>query len=175
MPRDRATQDELYEEAAAEFGSAFERLARSYEFDPDKQRDLLQDIHFAVWRSLAAFAGACSLRTWVYRVAHNVGASHIVSQRRYRTHTLVGLDEIEATMVDASAKTRIDRQEALGRLYELVHRLRPADRQIVLLYLDGADAAMIAEIMGISAGNAATRIHRIKRILATQYQTGRMP
>jgi len=175
MPSDRKTQDELYEDAAAEFGAAFERLARSYEFDPDKQRDLLQDIHFAVWRSLGAFAGACSLRTWVYRVAHNVGASHIVGQRRHRSHTLVGLEEIEATMADAGAETSVDRQAALGRLYDLVHRLRAADRQIVLLYLEGADAAMIADVMGISAGNAATRIHRIKNVLAAQYQTGRMP
>jgi RNA polymerase sigma-70 factor (ECF subfamily) len=64
-------QDDLYEQVTTQFGAALDRLARSYEADPDKRRDLLQEIHFAVWRSLATFGGQCSLRTWVYRVAHN--------------------------------------------------------------------------------------------------------
>ena len=29
-----------------------------------------------LWVSLGSFDGRCSLRTWVYRIAHNVGASH---------------------------------------------------------------------------------------------------
>jgi hypothetical protein len=33
-------QDELYREAAAVFGAALERLARAYESDPEKGRDL---------------------------------------------------------------------------------------------------------------------------------------
>ena len=40
--------DELYEEAAATYGAALDRLARAYEADPDKRRDLLQEIHLAL-------------------------------------------------------------------------------------------------------------------------------
>jgi RNA polymerase sigma-70 factor (ECF subfamily) len=172
MQRVRATQDELYEEATAEYAGALGRLARSYEIDRDKQRDLLQEIHLALWRSLSGFEGTCSLRTWVYRVAHNVAASHIVRQRRYRSRALVGLEEVEATLVDVNAEAGVGREEALGRLYALIHRLKPPDRQIILLYLEGSDAASIAEITGLSAGAVATRVHRIKRILAERYQTG---
>jgi RNA polymerase sigma-70 factor, ECF subfamily len=64
---------ERYEEASAAYGAALERLARAYEADPDRRRDLLQEIHIALWRSLEGFDGRCSLRTWVYRVAHNTG------------------------------------------------------------------------------------------------------
>jgi DNA-directed RNA polymerase specialized sigma24 family protein len=46
-----ASQDALYEEAAGEYGAALERLAGSYEADRDKRRDLLQDIHLAIWRT----------------------------------------------------------------------------------------------------------------------------
>ncbi len=42
------SQNELYEQATAEYGSALGRLARSYENDRDKQPDLLQEIHFAL-------------------------------------------------------------------------------------------------------------------------------
>jgi hypothetical protein len=44
MDARRLTQDELYACAAADFGPALGRLARAYERDADRQRDLLQDI-----------------------------------------------------------------------------------------------------------------------------------
>jgi RNA polymerase sigma-70 factor (ECF subfamily) len=43
--------------------------------NPEDRRDLLQEIHLALWRSFATFDDRCSLRTWVYRVAHNVATS----------------------------------------------------------------------------------------------------
>jgi len=42
LPQRMAKQDELYQEAIDAFGPALERLARGYEADPDKRRDLLQ-------------------------------------------------------------------------------------------------------------------------------------
>jgi RNA polymerase sigma-70 factor (ECF subfamily) len=68
---DKSRQDELYEQAAAAYGAALERLARAYEAEPESRRDLMQDIHVALWRSFELFDSRCSIRTWVYRVAHN--------------------------------------------------------------------------------------------------------
>jgi RNA polymerase sigma-70 factor, ECF subfamily len=39
-------------------------------------------------------------------------------------------------------------------------------------YLEGMDAASIGEITGLSAGNVATKIHRIKNILSQQFHEG---
>ena len=49
---DTGTPDALYERIAADYGVALERLARGYERDPERRRDLLQEVHIAVWRSL---------------------------------------------------------------------------------------------------------------------------
>src|ERR1044072_5756137 len=95
MVRDRSARDDLYEEAAASCGRALERLARAYEPDPDKRRDLLQEIHVALWRSLEHFEGRCSLRTWVFRIAHNT-ATTVVVRRNVRAPALVSLDEVDA-------------------------------------------------------------------------------
>ncbi len=73
-----AGQDALYERISAEFAAPLARLARAHEADPSLQQDLLQEIHIALWRSLPAFGGRCSLRTWVYRVAHNAAATHVL-------------------------------------------------------------------------------------------------
>ena len=172
MAAPATSQDDLYREAVASYGAALERLARAYEFDPEARRDLLQDIHIALWRSFAGFNGLCSLRTWVYRVAHNVATSHVNRQRRLRSRTLVSLEEIEQ-MPDARAGESAARQRAaLGRLLALIEELKLPDRQVMLAYLEGLDAAAIGEITGLSAANVATKIHRIKRLLARRFEEG---
>jgi RNA polymerase sigma-70 factor (ECF subfamily) len=55
MPAQPPTQKDLYREAADAYGAALERLARAYEADAEIRRDLLQDIHIALWRSFAGF------------------------------------------------------------------------------------------------------------------------
>lgn len=163
-------QDELFEEVIETFGAALDRLARSYEAHPDKRRDLLQEIHFATWRSLAGFARQCSLRTWVYRVAHNVAASHVLKHRRANARQLVSLDDVAEISDDTHSS--IDRRMILERLDDLIQQLHALDRQVILLYLEGLDAASIGEITGISPANVATRIHRIKKILAKHFSGG---
>jgi RNA polymerase sigma-70 factor (ECF subfamily) len=78
------SQKSLYEQVTATYGPALDRLARAYELDSDVRRDLLQDIHLQLWRSFSYFDQRCSLRTWVYRVAHNVATKHVMRQRRLR-------------------------------------------------------------------------------------------
>jgi RNA polymerase sigma-70 factor, ECF subfamily len=166
------SQDVLYEEAAGTFGAALERLAGSYEADGEKRRDLLQDIHLAIWRSFERFAGNCSLRTWVYRVAHNVAASHVMRHQRASKRPFVSLDEIDDLPVTSDSDDVLDRRRSLTTLIELIRQLKPIERQVILLYLEGTDAAAIAEITGISASNVATKIHRIKKILAGRFGRG---
>ena len=158
-------QDALYQEAAATYGTALDRLARAYEADPDKRRDLSQEIHLALWRSFAGWKGQCSLRTWVYRVAHNVAASHVIQQ------VLMSIEELEH-LPDDSVNRSADIRHALDRLFGLVESIKPLDRQVILSYLEGMDAASIGEIVGLSPGNVATKIHRIKNILARWFQEG---
>jgi RNA polymerase sigma-70 factor (ECF subfamily) len=155
----------LYAEASSEHGAFIRRLARGYEADPDKQRDLLQEIHLELWLSLAKFDGRCSLRTWMYRIAHNVGASHVDRSRRLSSR-LVDLETLDVEISQAG-----DGWSA-AILLDLVRRLKPFDRQIILLYLEGETAAAIAEVTGVSAANVATKIHRIKKALREKYVPG---
>ncbi len=41
----RLNQDGLYNDAVKSYGPVLDRLARGYEADPEKRRDLLQEIH----------------------------------------------------------------------------------------------------------------------------------
>lgn len=168
MARPVEGPEQLYSEAAQAYGGALERLARAYERDADMRRDLLQEIHVALWRSFARFDGRCSIRTWVYRVAHNVATSHVI-RARARPAILIGTDDLESIAETIDEEHRFDRRRTLDRLYDLIRRLRPIDRQIMLLYLEEVDAASVAEITGLTAGNVATRIHRLKKGLTRRF------
>ena len=173
MAKERPEQDRLFAEAISSHGDALGRLVRGYESDPELRKDLLQEIHMALWRSLASFNGRCSLRTWVYRVAHNTAISRVVRPRT-AAPTLVAIDAEDlnglAEVVDR--ERGVDRRRALDRLYALIQRLRPLDRQVMLLYLEDEDAASIAEITGLSVANVSTKIYRIKQILVRQFHEG---
>jgi RNA polymerase sigma-70 factor, ECF subfamily len=169
---DASQQDQRYAAAAVEFGAAIERLARAYEAEADTRTDLLQDIHVALWRSFAAFDGRCSVRTWVYRVAHNTAASHVQKRRRSRAERGATLDSIEALPDSDDPETAVGERRALSRLMDLVYALGPPDRQVLLLYLEDLDAAAIGEITGLSPGAVATKIHRLKAVLARRFAEG---
>lgn len=165
--------DERYRRAVAEFGPAIARLAMGYEADPARREDLVQDMHVRLWQSLKLFDGRCSLRSWVYRVAHNVAADHVARERRWRG--MVDLTAPEAAVIPAQAgnpEAEAAERLTLETLLGLVRRLRPIDRQVMLLYLEDESAATIAEVTGLSAGAVATRIHRIKTLLADQLNPG---
>ena len=154
-----------------QFGSALERLASAYEADPEKRRDLSQDIHLQLWRSFQRYDGRCSLRTWVYRIAHHVAASHVIRERRIFS-SLVTLEELETLPDKAEGPEAANRRVNLDRLSALIQRLKPLDRQVIVCYLEDMDAASIGEITGLSPGNVAIRIHRIKAVLAKRFQEG---
>ncbi|MFZ5446668.1 MAG: RNA polymerase sigma factor [Myxococcota bacterium] len=156
-------RDGLYREAAEQFGAALGRLAGGYEADPERRRDLVQDIHAALWRSLETFDRRCSLRTWAFRVAHNVATSHLIRHAGVR---FVELDEVHA---DADVEAAVDRQLALERLRALIHQLPPLERQVILLWLEGLDAVAISDVTGLSPSNVATRVHRIKAALTRTF------
>jgi RNA polymerase sigma-70 factor (ECF subfamily) len=157
-------QNELYTRAVAAFGRVLDRLAAGYEADPDRRRDLRQEIHVQLWRSFVAFDGRCSLKTWTLRVAHNTAASYVMRERRTNAN-LIGLEEIERTLESIDQPKDIDRERALEEVQALILKLRLLDRQIIISYLEGMDAASIADVTGLTAPNIAMKIHRIKKML----------
>lgn len=164
----RTSADDLYDTAIEQWGPSLERLASAYEFDIEKRRDLRQDIYFQLWRSFHNYDGRCSLRTWTYRVAHHVAASHVLRERRILL-TLVSLEEFEALPDKDQGQLAIERHVNLTRLSMLIWQLKPLDRQVIVCWLEGMDAESIGEITGLSAGNIAVRINRVKKILASRF------
>jgi RNA polymerase sigma-70 factor (ECF subfamily) len=161
-------QDEAYRDAVDRHGPDIARFVAGYERDLSRRQELLQEVHVALWRSFAGFRGQCSLRTWVYRVAHHIGATHVQRSLRSPERQCLSLEEIESLPGADSGIESVERRLDIARVYALIHRLAPPDREVMLLYLEDLDAASIGEVTGLSARNVATKVHRIKRVLAAQ-------
>jgi RNA polymerase sigma-70 factor (ECF subfamily) len=164
-------QDDLFQ-AIAQYGAALDRLAVPTK--PIRKNGVICP------RKSNSQSGAVSSvsklvahRTWIYRVAHNTASNYIVRQRRANISKLVTLAEVEAAPDPINHQRHVEQHIALDRLLQLIHRLRPMDRQVMLLYLEDMDAESIGEITGISAGNVRVLIHRVKIILARQFHEGR--
>ena len=165
-------QDERYLRVVQKVGPALKRLTQAFEADADLQRDLLQDIHFAIWRSFGNFDGRCSEATWVFRVAHNVAASHVLRRSRSRLAGMATLEELanHADEGQPDPEAAAGERQAQDRLARLVHALDPPDRQVVVLYLEGLDPTTIGEVCGLSPGAVSVKVHRLKAVLARRFQ-----
>ena len=152
-----------YEDLLQRYYAALRRLAWSYARDAFE--DLFQEIALSLWTALPQFRGDCSERTWVYRVAHNTAISFMTSFKRHDSREQMNGDLPEPAARANPEGEAIDR-ERRDRLWAAVQQLPIADRQLMILYLEGLAAGEIEAITGISAGAVATRLTRLRKKLA---------
>lgn len=146
----------------AEHGPALARLAASYTRTASDRDDLLQEIALALWKALPGFRGESSLRTFLYRVAHNRAISYVV---RRRIRFTSDIDELQIRDPRPSVETGLVQQEKHRRLMDAVRRLPLGHRQVVTLTLEGLDYAEIAQVLGISETNVGVRLSRARQKL----------
>jgi RNA polymerase sigma factor (sigma-70 family) len=164
----RNPTEKRFEHVLEQYGNSFRRLAAAYERDPDLRQDLFQEIALAIWKALPAFRNQCSERTFFYRIAHNRAITHI-GRSRFPPGDLddaMSLPDPSPTP-EANVHKAREKQELLERVGNLPLSLR----QVVVLALEGLENSEIADVLGISGGNVAVRLHRAR----TQLTEGRSP
>jgi RNA polymerase sigma-70 factor (ECF subfamily) len=141
------------------------RIARAQAVEAEDQADLCQEILLQLWLSIPRFQGKSSVSTWVYRVALNASlAWKRTEKKRHRSYqSLSGVIEIPDPSSDSQSTAQNNRM--VERLYVEVRKLAPADRSLVLLYLDRLSYREMADILGISPDNVGVRLNRIKKRL----------
>ena len=84
----------------------------------------------------------------------------ITDERKKRRRATVPLTMDIDLFDDTDEDTR-----QIQRLYDRIHRLKPFDRAIVLLWLDNLSYEEIGAIVGISTKNVSVRLYRIREEL----------
>lgn len=145
-------------------------VARMYAGDSDDRHDLAQEICTQCWRAFANYDPTRKFSTWMYRIALNTGISHL-RQASGRAEHFEPLDEEFLDGVEGATALH-EPDERLRELHALIAQLDPLNRALVLLYLEDRPYAEIADILGITETNVATKINRIKQRLREQMTGG---
>jgi RNA polymerase sigma-70 factor, ECF subfamily len=140
------------------------KVASSYARDGADREDLVQEMIAQLWRAFPSWDPSRRFSTWMYRIALNTGISWLRSESRRARR----LEPGEPSLLEVAAPEPEEPDERMALLRELIARLPETDRALLLLYLDGHRHDAIAEIMGISESNVATRLHRLKQRLRAE-------
>lgn len=142
------------------------KVARGYCAQRDDRSDLIQEISIQAWRAFPSFdPQRAQFSTWLYRIALNTAISQLRSRElRRQYHSDAALDDDLASVADNAEES-----VSLAQLNHLIHRLPALDRALLLLHLDDCSHREIGEVLGISASNAATRLHRLRQQLRSQF------
>jgi RNA polymerase sigma factor (sigma-70 family) len=125
----------------------------------DDRSDLLQEVLLAVWKSIPTFRGQAKPTTYLYRVSHNAALLWIRTEKNYRRR----VEQYGATVPGEIAREPDSlTDERLAKLYSAIRQLKPVDRSLILLSLDGLSYREMAEVLGLSESNVGVKLNRIK-------------
>src|SRR5689334_17290656 len=136
------------------------KVAMTYSRTPADRRDLEQEIVAQLWKAWPGYDGGRPFATWMYRVALNVAIS-IARSQRWDAPEPAALDDGELGALEDTA----EREHGVRELMAFIGGLDALNRALILLYLEGQSYAEIADVLGISETNVATRINRAKQTL----------
>jgi len=125
------------------------------------REDLSQEIVYQLWKSYGSFRNQSGFSTWMYKVALNTAFQFIRYNKRRpdindSSSRHIDLPDDESTTQSADLMTI---------LYDLINKLQPFDKALLMLWLEKKSYAEISDILGISEKNVSVKIVRIKEQL----------
>lgn len=144
------------------------KISNSYCRSRDDREDLMQEIIYQLWKSGQGFDANYKFSTWMYRIALNVAISFYRQQRRKGLHIAFGGDLHLMELEDRSDGTG-EMEEKIGLLQQFIRDLAEFDKAMMILYLEEKSYREIADILGITETNVATKLSRIKGRLKQQF------
>ena len=151
------TLETASEQVVKQHKSTIYTVCLMFSKDSDEVNDLFQEVLINLWKGFGGFEGRSDIGTWIWRVSFNTCIS---AERKKKKSATVPLSMEINLFEDTDEDTR-----QVQMLYKRIHRLKPFDRAIVLLWLEGMPYEEIAAIVGITVKNVSVRLYRIKEEL----------
>ena len=157
----RQSQDRFQELLSTHQRIVF-KVANVYCGHPDERQDLIQEISVQLWRAFSSYDKQRPFSTWMYRIALNVAIS-FARKSAHRNQRLVALeDEAPDLQAEYSSIPHSGGEEA-EFLHRFIAGLDELNKAMIILYLEENSYSEIAEILGITETNVATKISRLKQ------------
>jgi RNA polymerase sigma-70 factor (ECF subfamily) len=124
--------------------------------NPDAMDDALQESYLKAFRALPRFEGDSAFKSWLYRIVYNTCIDELRRRRKMGVLPIESVSERPDGGPDPGdvATDKLD-------LVAAVESMSPDTRAAVLLvYVDGMDYRSATEVLGVSRGTLASRLHR---------------
>ena len=142
------------------------KICYSYCSNQENRKDLQQEILLQLWSSFSKFDGRVKISTWIYRIALNTAISFYRKDSKHSKKS----DSLDESIISISnLEIETEKDENISMLFHFIEQLNELDKALILLYLDDNKYNEIADILGISETNVATKVSRIKKRLKTQF------
>lgn len=148
-----------FERVMREHGAALSRVARAYASAGAMREDLEQEISLGVWEALPNWKQTSSLRTFLFRVAHN---RCIDAMRKVRPETPATEHVEQQATCTASPASQAESRQLLGEVEVCVRGLPVAQRQAFTLSLEGLSYEEIADVLGVKANHIGVLVFRAR-------------
>ena len=142
------------------------KICNSYCRNKDDREDLAQEIVYQLWKSYETYNAAFKFSTWMYRVALNVAISFYRKEKKSKN--TVSMDE-HLIEIAYEEDLNDESENNYKLLLKFVNELKELDRALMILYLEDKSYKEIAEILGITETNVATKISRIKEKIKQKF------
>lgn len=144
-----------------EHAGIIRKVAATYSRTHADRLDLMQEITLQLWKAWPRYSPERPFSTWMYRIALNVAISSLRRRTRPGRET-VPLEEMNAEPASAPSPDPAA-NERVALLQQVIARLDPLSRALMMLYLDEHSYREIAATLGISETNVATKLQRLKQ------------
>ena len=164
---DRGELDKIIERSADTDYKRNDKYDEPKQYNKYDREDLGQEMVYQLIKSYRTFDPAYPFSTWMYRVALNVAISFYRKSKNANHVKLVDQHEDK----EDNNEQAVLIENNIRILQQFIHELKELDKALMILYLESKSYKEIAEIIGISETNVATKINRIKEKLKQQFST----
>ena len=146
------------------------KIVNSYCQNKEDRKDLEQEIIIQLWNSFDNYNSDYKYSTWMYRIALNVAISFYRKEKKWSIKNDFYNEESIFKIEEDTSEKQTELDFHLKLLQEFIHNLNELNKALMLLYLEEKSYEEIAEILGITKTNVATKISRIKLKLKKEFQ-----
>lgn len=144
------------------------KIVNSYSKNFEDRKDITQEIIIQLWKSFEKYDEQYKHTTWIYRISLNVAISFY---RKERSREKLSQPFSEGIFHFPEEIISNEKESNLNTLQEFIQELKDLDKALILLYLEEKSHKEMAQIIGITETNVATKIGRIKKVLKQKFES----
>lgn len=164
----------LFEILIRRHNSILYKIARSYDFDHEQAKDLLQETHIAAYENLKKFEFRSSYKTWIAKIMVNKCLYKLsYGSSKYEVSNSI-IDENSQPMFTSKKQTTeadVLNKELSYILEKSLEKIPVHYRTVFILReVEGLSVAETAEMLGLTAVNVKVRLNRAKNLLQKELE-----